>query len=251
MGRIRDTVRKISGHLSAIRKKLPRDLFERLTFPRHGGYTLRLSLIMKFASFLPALLAAQAAAVALPSNSQTSKEREIVNALLENPQFLHPGSYKLLQARAKKFLSKRQSADAGVASSFFNPGNMAGLFGTLEAIIVSILPVNARAPKATVAERQTVPPQAEWPGSKRVKVRYGPYRIPPTSVGLRSHWKSLGSFLTICRRKITIPSFWVCKAWEIRSSLMLRSLVTEIAKCYRSSPPWNMPTARMLKMPMG
>jgi hypothetical protein len=40
---------------------------------------------------------------------------------------------------------------------------------------------NSTAPASTVAEVQDQEPK-DWPGAKRRKVRYGPYRIPPISV---------------------------------------------------------------------
>jgi hypothetical protein len=62
-----------------------------------------------------------------------------------------------------------------------SPGLLAGTIGTIQATITSFMAPDPRAPKSTVAEIQTTEAKT-WAGAKAVKVRYGPYRIPPTSV---------------------------------------------------------------------
>jgi hypothetical protein len=95
--------------------------------------------------------------------------------------------YNVLAGHAKKLLSKRSpqwTTAPLTGGAAFNPASIAGFMGTLDAILVSLAPVNPKAPNSTVAESQPQPQSPQWPGSKRMKIRYGPYRIPPTSVRL-------------------------------------------------------------------
>jgi hypothetical protein len=58
---------------------------------------------------------------------------------------------------------------------------------------------NSTAPVSTVPEVQDEQAKA-WPGAKRRKVRYGPYRIPPISVS--TYYLLVSHYLLYFRKKI-------------------------------------------------
>ncbi len=100
----------------------------------------------------------------------------------------------MLQARAG--LQKRQ---IGKGAGGFDLGALLQSLGGAKA--------NSNAPESKVAEVQEET-AVLWPGSKRAKIRYGPYRIPPISVS----WNHALRIIFIiahnfCRRKTWSLSF--------------------------------------------
>jgi hypothetical protein len=85
--------------------------------------------------------------------------------------------YRMLEARTG-LLQKRQAPKGKGGKGGLDLG------GLLSAFSQQSRP-NSTAPVSTVAEIQDEAPKA-WLSAKRRKVRYGPYRIPPTSVSTRS-----------------------------------------------------------------
>jgi hypothetical protein len=142
------------------------------------------------------LLFASAAAGAAVSNGAVS-DAEIVDTILESPWLLPESrmcsimlkdspelavltnSYIVHKAVSARFNSLQKRQGGGLASLLSGLAPAAGgRFGDATAN-----PANA--PKSAVPETQELP--SEWgEGTKRVKVRYGPYRIPSVDVRLAS-----------------------------------------------------------------
>ncbi|KAF2663348.1 hypothetical protein BT63DRAFT_461457 [Microthyrium microscopicum] len=101
-------------------------------------------------AFITAIAVHTAAGAAVNTDGALSNE-EIIATILENPHLVPPTTYRMLQAKSSD-LQKRQDAPA----------------------------TKSVAPKSTVPDVQDEPAKA-WKDAKRRKVRYGPYRIPPTS----------------------------------------------------------------------
>jgi hypothetical protein len=68
-------------------------------------------------------------------------------------------------------------------ANMLNLGNMVVTLGTMNAMLTSLRSPDPSAPKSTVAEVQAQSTEgwAGWGDVKKSKIRYGPYRIPPTS----------------------------------------------------------------------
>jgi hypothetical protein len=96
----------------------------------------------------------------------------------------------VLQARVG--LQKRQIGKGGLGGLDFG-ALLGGMLGG-----GSKGPSNA--PESKVAETQEES-AVSWPGAKRVKVRYGPYRIPPISVSGNKHFHLLITTNNYCRKK--------------------------------------------------
>jgi hypothetical protein len=149
---------------------------------------------MKIYSLLLSILAAQVLAAPV-SSDETFSEVEILKELLVNPQLLpetstylwhiqiqicaysHYIGRNVLTYRVQQFANNVEKRSPQLMS----PGLLAGTLGTIQAAMTSFSAPDPRAPKSTVAEVQSIEAKT-WAGSKAVKVRYGPYRIPPTSV---------------------------------------------------------------------
>jgi hypothetical protein len=95
--------------------------------------------------------------------------------------YLPSSGYKILHAKLKG-LNKRDPQLGGI-----DPTSITMVGGSLLAWLKSLAETfspDKNAPRPTVPEMQDEKPQGwDWPGVKRTKVRYGPYRIAPTSVG--------------------------------------------------------------------
>lgn len=108
-------------------------------------------------------------------------ENRIVEEILKAPYLLPHRSYEVFKQRYGN-LQKRQekaSSGGGILESL---GKLTSILSKLPAIIAtgSSSPGNNNPPVTRVAEMQSEP-AVVWPSAKRVKVRYGPYRIPPVS----------------------------------------------------------------------
>jgi len=119
---------------------------------------------MKLQSVLVGLSAASAtAAVAI---NGAVPDKEIIDALLENNGYLMtPRSHRIFAERTRIVHKKRDPQTSDLLTALIAGGGGA---------------TNKNAPNSSVPETKDVPAQA-WKGAKRTKVRYGPYRMPPTS----------------------------------------------------------------------
>jgi hypothetical protein len=111
------------------------------------------------------------------------------DAMLENilkaPHILPPRSYEFFQMQYAQQQLKLQKRQASFVSGITEMMDKLGLIASsLPGIIATgQTSGSTNLPKTTVPVMQMYPKAVEWPelGAKRVKVRYGPYRIPPVS----------------------------------------------------------------------
>jgi len=150
---------------------------------------------MKFANSLFVLFSAQVLAVAVNSRSLPLSQNEMIEALMSNPhimprrskalpiKFLVRQAHFVAQAyesikRHVSHITKRQNQKSTGASIWDTLVALSGLPNALWNLSTS--PNTDTAPKSLVPDVQmSKSPDYSW--AKRVKVRYGPFRMPPTS----------------------------------------------------------------------
>jgi hypothetical protein len=95
--------------------------------------------------------------------------------------YLPSSGYKILHAKLQG-LNKRDPQFEGIDPTSVT---MVGgsLLAWLKSLVETFIP-DKNAPRSKVPEMQDEKTEGwDWPGVKRTKVRYGPYRIAPISVG--------------------------------------------------------------------
>ncbi|KAF2395823.1 hypothetical protein EJ06DRAFT_560306 [Trichodelitschia bisporula] len=125
-------------------------------------------------------LAALAAAAPQRVGVHTFSDEEIVTTFLDNPRLLPPSTYAVLRAHAERSVQKALSKRQFPGLATLSLTNVVTTLQTAGALLSSFMPTATGAPTATVPDLQHSPGDA-FPGAKRTKVRYGPYRIPPIS----------------------------------------------------------------------
>jgi hypothetical protein len=109
---------------------------------------------------------------------------EVLDAMLSNP-FLLPRACRYFSWKEHGFELKWDFAAKQLLSHQVNSirkrsPQLDGAAPLIAGVLAGLTPTPKNAPKSLVAEMQ--PEKAKyWPEAKRVKVRYGPFRIPPTS----------------------------------------------------------------------
>jgi hypothetical protein len=115
-----------------------------------------------------ALFVSQVVGAVVATNGGLSRN-EILQSLTENPNLL-PKSTRQIIAEKTRGLSRRGTT----------PPLNENLVAILGSIFGAVQNFPHRAPKTNIPTIQESP-SPSWPGAKRRKLRYGPYRIPPKS----------------------------------------------------------------------
>ncbi|KAF2667628.1 hypothetical protein BT63DRAFT_415173 [Microthyrium microscopicum] len=141
-----------------------------------------------YSSILALLAAEQVLGGPVAANGKVSREA-VVESVINSPFLLPPRSYSIFKSRFANDKSVPQDGPHGGEPA--KPATLAETikqYGYLIANLPGMIASGSTSPGKTAAPKSLVPAvqklssaQGEFPEAKRVKIRYGPYRVPPQS----------------------------------------------------------------------
>jgi len=112
-----------------------------------------------------------------PTGTGELSDDEILETMMQRQWMFPPGMFSRLQEKYASKIVKRQNSGGFMAALKGAPDLVKSLPTMFKQGTTA--PINGVAPKSLVPEVQVIPSPL-WPEAKRVKVRYGPHRLPGT-----------------------------------------------------------------------